>query len=45
MGYWNDAEKTAERFKPAPNQPSGICTPELAVWSGDTVRRDEEGFL
>ncbi len=24
MGYWNDPEKTAERFKPAPNQLSGI---------------------
>jgi len=45
MGYWNDPEKTAERFKPAPNQPSGLCVPELAVWSGDTVRMDEEGFL
>jgi acyl-CoA synthetase (AMP-forming)/AMP-acid ligase II len=45
MGYWNDPVKTAERFKPAPNQPSGLCIPELAVWSGDTVRTDEEGFL
>jgi acyl-CoA synthetase (AMP-forming)/AMP-acid ligase II len=45
LGYWNDAEKTAERFKPAPGQPSGLVTPELAVWSGDTVRTDEEGFI
>jgi acyl-CoA ligase (AMP-forming) (exosortase A-associated) len=30
---------------PAPGQPSGIVMPEIAVWSGDTVRRDEEGFL
>jgi acyl-CoA ligase (AMP-forming) (exosortase A-associated) len=45
LGYWNDPEKTAERFKPAPSQPKGIVMPELAVWSGDTVRRDEEGFL
>jgi len=44
-GYWNDPEKTAERFKPAPGQPEGIVHPELAVWSGDTVRRDSEGFL
>jgi len=22
-----------------------LCTPELAVWSGDVVVRDEEGFL
>jgi acyl-CoA ligase (AMP-forming) (exosortase A-associated) len=45
MGYWNDPERTAARFKPAPGQPSGICLPELAVWSGDRVRRDADGFL
>src|SRR5688500_18946880 len=45
LGYWNDPEKTAERFKPAPGQAKGIVMPEIAVWSGDTVRRDEEGFL
>ncbi len=45
LGYWNDAEKTAERFKPAPGQLSGLVMPEMAVWSGDTVRRDEEGYL
>jgi acyl-CoA ligase (AMP-forming) (exosortase A-associated) len=45
LGYWNDPEKTAQRFKPAPAQPSGLVIPEIAVWSGDTVRMDEEGFL
>jgi acyl-CoA synthetase (AMP-forming)/AMP-acid ligase II len=45
LGYWNDPEKTAERFRPAPNQPSGLVMPEIAVWSGDTVRTDEEGYL
>lgn len=45
MGYWNDPERTAERFRPAPGQPAGICLPEIAVWSGDIVRRDAEGFL
>jgi len=45
LGYWNDPEKTAERFKPAPGQPGGLVMPEIAVWSGDTVRTDEEGFL
>jgi acyl-CoA ligase (AMP-forming) (exosortase A-associated) len=45
MGYWNDREKTAERFKPVPSRQSGLTIPELAVWSGDTVRMDEEGFL
>jgi acyl-CoA ligase (AMP-forming) (exosortase A-associated) len=45
LGYWNDPEKTAERFKPVPSQERGLTIPELAVWSGDTVRMDEEGFL
>jgi acyl-CoA ligase (AMP-forming) (exosortase A-associated) len=45
MGYWNDPERTAERFRPAPGRPSAICLPEIAVWSGDVVRRDAEGFL
>ena len=45
LGYWNDPTRTAERFRPAPGQPPGLPVPELAVWSGDTVRADEEGFL
>ena len=45
LGYWNDPEKTALRFRPAPGQPAGLPLPELAVWSGDTVIRDEEGYL
>ncbi len=45
LGYWNDPERTAERFRPAPGRESGLCLPELAVWSGDAVVRDEEGFL
>jgi acyl-CoA synthetase (AMP-forming)/AMP-acid ligase II len=49
MGYWNDPEKTAERYKPlpahAPGREPGLVIPELAVFSGDTVRMDEEGFL
>src|SRR5690606_34818757 len=49
MGYWNDPEKTAERFKPlpshAPGRQAGLVLTELAVFSGDTVRRDEAGYL
>ncbi|CAD5375233.1 Acyl-CoA ligase (AMP-forming), exosortase A system-associated [Rubrivivax sp. A210] len=49
MGYWGDAEKTAERYKPLPagtgGREAGLQIPELAVFSGDTVRRDAEGFL
>lgn len=45
LGYWNDPERTAERFRPAPGQPDGIPTDELSVWSGDTVKMDEDGFF
>jgi acyl-coenzyme A synthetase/AMP-(fatty) acid ligase len=45
LGYWNDPEKTHSRFKPAPGQTPEIPTTELAVWSGDKVRRDEDGYL
>lgn len=49
QGYWNDAEKTVERFRPLPagvgGREAGLMIPEIAVFSGDTVRRDEEGFL
>jgi acyl-CoA ligase (AMP-forming) (exosortase A-associated) len=41
-GYWQDAARTAERYKPAPafSRYGG-----MAVWSGDTVRRDGGGLL
>jgi acyl-CoA synthetase (AMP-forming)/AMP-acid ligase II len=49
MGYWNDADKTAERYKllaaNAPGREGGLQLPEYAVFSGDNVRIDEEGFL
>ncbi|GAA0952085.1 acyl-CoA ligase (AMP-forming), exosortase A system-associated [Virgisporangium aurantiacum] len=45
LGYWNDPERTAERFRPAPGRPAGVMVTELAVFSGDVVKRDEEGFL
>ncbi|KEQ18305.1 acyl-CoA ligase (AMP-forming), exosortase A system-associated [Endozoicomonas numazuensis] len=45
LGYWNDIERTAERFKPAPLSIQEIPTSELAVWSGDIVTQDEEGYL
>ncbi|WP_410606668.1 acyl-CoA ligase (AMP-forming), exosortase A system-associated [Amycolatopsis sp. lyj-109] len=44
LGYWNDPARTAERFRPVPG-PDGLVRPEIAVWSGDTVYRDEDGFL
>jgi acyl-CoA ligase (AMP-forming) (exosortase A-associated) len=45
LGYWNDPEKTRERYKPAPGQISGLPLTEMAVWSGDTVKMDEEGYF
>jgi acyl-CoA ligase (AMP-forming) (exosortase A-associated) len=42
QGYWQDAERTAQRFKPAPDVAS---YGGMAVWSGDTVRRDADGLL
>ncbi|MCB2077799.1 MAG: AMP-binding protein, partial [Novosphingobium sp.] len=42
QGYWQDAERTAERFKPAPGASRYGGT---AVWSGDRVRRDADGLL
>ena len=41
-GYWRDAARTAERFRPAPLVSSYGGT---AVWSGDRVKRDAEGLL
>lgn len=45
LGYWNDPERTSERFKPAPGRPPELPFPELAVWSGDTVYKDDDGYL
>jgi acyl-CoA ligase (AMP-forming) (exosortase A-associated) len=42
QGYWRDAERTAERFRPAP---AASAYGGTAVWSGDRVRRDADGLL
>ena len=39
QGYWQDAERTAQRFRPAPDEAG------MAVWSGDTVVKGEDGLL
>lgn len=41
-GYWNDPERTALRFRPAPS--ASLCG-GTAVWSGDRVRRDGDGLF
>ncbi len=43
QGYWHDALRTAERFKPAPICASQPGSP--AVWSGDKARRDADGLI
>ncbi len=42
QGYWRDAERTAERFRPAPafSQLGGT-----AVWSGDRGAKGEDGLI
>jgi acyl-CoA synthetase (AMP-forming)/AMP-acid ligase II len=45
LGYWNDPIRTAERFRPVPGRDAPWRTPEVAVWSGDAVTTDDEGFL
>ncbi|MPV64786.1 acyl-CoA ligase (AMP-forming), exosortase A system-associated [Burkholderia sp. BE17] len=45
LGYWNDATRTAQRYRPSPELKPGGAPRDRAVWSGDLVRRDAEGFL
>ncbi len=49
LGYWNDPQRTAERYKPLPAaagvRHEGVVLPEMAVFSGDMVRCDAEGYL
>lgn len=42
QGYWQDEERTRERFRPAPAMSEYGGT---AVWSGDRVKRDADGLL
>ncbi|APG62448.1 acyl-CoA ligase (AMP-forming), exosortase A system-associated [Sphingorhabdus lutea] len=41
-GYWQDAKRTSERFRPAPDFSEYGA---MAVWSGDTVKRAADGLL
>ncbi len=42
QGYWQDVERTALRFRPAP---AASVHGGIAVWSGDTVVRNRDGLL
>jgi acyl-CoA ligase (AMP-forming) (exosortase A-associated) len=41
-GYWNDPERTRQRFRAAP---PGSRYGGTAVWSGDTARTDGDGLV
>jgi acyl-CoA ligase (AMP-forming) (exosortase A-associated) len=45
MGYWGKEEATKKAYRPNPLAPPELLDSERVVYSGDTVRRDEEGFL
>lgn len=44
LGYWNRPDETAASFRILPHLRHGLI-PEYAVWSGDLVRLDADGFL
>ena len=45
LGYWKDADRTAQVFRPDPLRPAGAPGTERVVFTGDLVRRDADGFL
>jgi acyl-CoA ligase (AMP-forming) (exosortase A-associated) len=45
MGYWGNEEATRRAYRPNPLAPPELLDVERVVYSGDTVKRDEEGYL
>jgi acyl-coenzyme A synthetase/AMP-(fatty) acid ligase len=45
LGYWKDPDTTNRIFRENPLRPVGAPGAERVVFSGDLVRRDEEGDL
>jgi acyl-CoA ligase (AMP-forming) (exosortase A-associated) len=45
LGYWRDPEATRRVFRPHPFQKDRPGYEETVVYSGDIVKRDEEGYL
>jgi acyl-CoA synthetase (AMP-forming)/AMP-acid ligase II len=45
MGYWGKEEATRKAYRPNPVAPPELLDVERVVYSGDLVKRDEEGFL
>ncbi|MGI8859060.1 MAG: acyl-CoA ligase (AMP-forming), exosortase A system-associated [Rubrobacteraceae bacterium] len=45
LGYWGNEEATRKAYRPNPLAPPELLDVERVVYSGDTVTRDEDGFL
>jgi acyl-coenzyme A synthetase/AMP-(fatty) acid ligase len=45
LGYWGDPEKTASVYRPNPLASPETRDKDLVVYSGDLVKRGEDGFL
>ena len=45
MCYWGKEEATQKAYRPNPLAPSELLDTERVVYSGDLVRRDEEGYV
>jgi acyl-CoA ligase (AMP-forming) (exosortase A-associated) len=45
LGYWGNEEATQRAYRPNPLAPPELLDVERVVYSGDTVKRDEEGYL
>ena len=45
MGYWGNEEATRRAYRPNPLAPPELLDVERVVYSGDTVKQDEEGYL
>ncbi len=45
LGYWRDPAATARVYRPHPLQADRHGRTETVVYSGDVVKKDEEGFL
>lgn len=45
QGYLNQPELTERRFRPSPEPGLPSVRRPMAVWSGDLVRTDDDGFL
>ena len=45
MGYWGHPDLTAKVLRPHPFLPAELGASELVCYSGDIVKKDEDGFL